>query len=267
MFAVVGEFMARAFAIEPRSSHAKPVEKQSALLDSESMVERLVGIVAGRVLGARGEGALIAKIDELLESGIVTSYIRPLYAAMLRDGVMSTPIPAGSLLAGERVCPEARALLDETEQLDRWIFRALSELSAEIDSGPLCDQALLDATRRPLWYLSEMPVDVAEQMLRAERFLPALLALAVSVQAPVLDVDAPTQIALARIIRDASHAMLRLLASAKPDSIPLDVVPSADRFDFSAMLEQRRREYATLLALAAQSEAQHAPVLVAPHDG
>ncbi len=223
-----------------------------------ALIERFIGIIAERVSQGRDEHELLANVDELLESGVIASSMRPLFNAMQRDGLLS---------AGASLCQPARALLDEATRDHESIARVWQHLSSELGSGPLFDDALFEHGRRPLWYSSELPVDLAELMLRAERGLPALLALSVSVEHPQLvETDNPRQIALARMVRDAARATLRLMASARPSLISLDVIPAEERFDIEALAARRRLEDDRLLALAAEAEAKNGPVLVPGHD-
>jgi hypothetical protein len=262
MVATFDDWFARVFATDLRAVAAAPAIEPAHNVDG-ALIERFIGIIAERVSHGRDERELLANVDELLESGVIASYMRPLYNAMQRDGLLSAGVEPTRLFAGASLCQPARALLDEATRDHEWIARAWQHLSSELGSGPLFDDALFEHGRRPLWYLSELPVDVAELMLRAERGLPALLALSVSVEHPQLvETDNSRQIALARMVRDAARATLRLMASARPSLISLDVVPADERFDVEALAARRRLEDDRLLALAAEAEAKNGPVLV-----
>lgn len=265
MLAVFEDLFAHAFGGLARSAKYAPAVK-SARAANEPMIERLVGIIAERVLHARDEQELVANVDALLETGVIASYVRPLLAAMQRDGLLSTDHASRPLLATASLCPAARSVIDEASADHAWLVLVWQSVSSELGSGPLFDDVLLEASRRPLWFLSELPVEIAEAMLRAERGLPAMVALQVAAESPeIVGADESRQVALAQMFRDAVRATLRLSASVKPALIPLDVVPASERFDVAQIAERRRAEDEQLRALALEAEAKGGPVRVSGH--
>ncbi len=223
----------------PPSIFARTGDRERAI----AMGERLVGLIAGRVLTAREHDDVLHEIDAVLQSGDLPRYIRPMMASVKLAEVVDhrDEFAEQAKVLAERLSPRARDAIGEGMGTLVGLMPLLGGLHDDQAPGEI-DAAVRDAAREPMSYLTQVPVPVARLMLAAERGLVAYFALEPVLSARWLDVPEASVEFIAALFRDGMHAMAILLASVQPELVPTSIVPVAARLDRDALLAAQALE-------------------------
>ena len=247
-------------------AHADARERVAALTG------RMRGLIAGRVLQAPTDAAALGEIDDVLRSGIIARYMRPVFAHIGDLDESLEEMFSAELGVAERHLALLDASFGEPALEGLRIFGALlptiDDLHAEIGEGgerAEFDRFLLARGRDPLSYLHEMPVPLARLALAGDRGMVAYLALEGFLGGwfkPSLERAAM----LARCFRDGMRAYAILLASLRPEGVPEELVAPEERIDVERLREERREQDQRLARMLAAADADGSAVYAPGED-
>lgn len=235
------------------SSLSEPAHRLAAL------VERTIGAIGGPLLQAKDESEVIARIDDMLESGAFGEALR-----RLEEGLRDL----------ELVVDQNEALVEIEEMAERAGDAEIARLVREacdfavstadavsrlqhLGGGPLFIREADDREPRdPLSVIATAPAPVAELLLGSGR--GGVAGLGVLYALPGIAAGEEDRVrALAQIWRDGSYDGLRLFASIPLAGVPESVVPASDRLDLDAIarsVEASRERVAEMYAALERGE-------------
>lgn len=238
-----------------QSSISEPAHRLAAL------VERTIGAIGGPLLQAKDESEVIARIDDMLESGAFGEALRRLEQG-LRDL--------------EFVVEQDDALVEIEEMAERAGDAEIARLVREAGDFAVTTAEAVRRLRHlgggllfireadereprdPLTVIATAPAPVAELLLGSGRGGVAGLGVLYALPGIAAGEEDPVRVrALARIWRDGSYDGLRLIASIPLAGVPESAVPASDRLDLDAIarsVEASRERVAAMYAALERGE-------------
>ncbi len=197
-----------------------------------------------------------ALLDVMLCEDVLAEFARPL-AGVLED-VALTDLAA----AHDRLATQLDALPSEAAGAVRSALLVQGELLRLIHAlvenksirTPSADELAMDHGGVRRWFLTEAPLEVAQRFVAWERGALATVGVAAALEptASLYDYSPLTLRLLAETARDGAKAMLAILASARPELVPIELVAAEDRFDITAAEQREAEHLETLARIAAQ---------------
>lgn len=226
-----------------------------------ALVERTIGAVGAPLLRvAHDEDALLAVIDDALESGSFEESSRRLMAGLRDLGVDFEDFDAKSAMAefrrglrGDELRGMVAEALDAT--MKTWAIIGVAQAS---ETGDVANDAPLESADR-LAFIARAPLRIARELLALVRGNVASFGVIYGLPDLEPDGDGESMMRLARLWRDGSIAGLRLLASLAPVDVPEEVFPMSERLDPEAIRAEVEAADARVRELRARRERDGLP--------